>query len=105
MLVVARSVLGTLNHTAMTVRLLHHAGCHVAGIVMNGYDADVARSEDPSVATNRQWLEKLTGVEVLAVVPRVKDEQAKPDKARLDEQVIDAVALRYWPEVLEPAAG
>ena len=101
-LVVARSVLGTLNHTAMTVRLLQAAGVQVAGIVMNGYDADVASAEDPSVATNRQWLAKLTGVEVLAVVPRVSDHAARPEQARLDAQVIDAMAMRDWSDVLAP---
>ncbi len=39
-LVVAHSGLGTLNHTAMTIRLLREGGLRVAGVVMNTFDAD-----------------------------------------------------------------
>ena len=99
-LVVARSVLGTLNHTAMTVRLLEEKGLRVAGIVMNGYDADVAHADDPSILTNRQWLTKLTGVDVLGVVPRVNEQSAQPEKAQLDPEVIDAIAMRDWSDLL-----
>ena len=95
-LVVARSVLGTLNHTAMTVRLLRESGCTVTGIVMNGYDAD-DMGADPSIATNQRWLKKMTGVPVLAVVPRVKPESAQPQRARLDDAVLEAIALVDWP--------
>ncbi len=38
--VVARAGLGTLNHTAMTIRLLKQAGADVAGIIVNGYVPD-----------------------------------------------------------------
>ncbi len=100
--VVARSGLGTLNHTAMTVRLLEGAGCRVAGLVMNGYDADEARSSDVSMASNRTWLGKLTGVEVLAVVPRVEPVAAAVGTGRLDAAVIEAVAQAFWAEIVAP---
>ncbi len=45
--VVTRAGLGTLNHTAMTVRLLREAGCDVAGLVVNGYIPDPG---DPMMA-------------------------------------------------------
>jgi dethiobiotin synthetase len=103
-LVVARSTLGTLNHTAMTVRLLRDAGCCVAGLVMNCYDADAASEEDPSVASNRNWLEKMNSVKVLAIVPRVAGGKVMPQRGQLDSAVLDAVAMTYWPAVLENAA-
>ena len=99
-LVVARSVLGTLNHTAMTVALLKSAQCPVAGIVMNSYDADPSLSDDPSVASNRQWLEKLTGVPVLATVPRVDPKRAQPDTGELDGDLLAAVAMVDWRRVM-----
>ncbi len=101
-LVVARSVLGTLNHTAMTVALLRQRGCRVAGVVMNGYDADGSKN-DPSIASNRQWIERMTGVPVLAVVPKVKDAQAQPQRGLIDGAILDAVATVYWPAVMERA--
>ena len=59
--IVCRPNLGTLNHTAMTAALLkHRKGVKVAGLVINGYDADAA-AEDPSIESNRRWLSKMTG--------------------------------------------
>ncbi|MEX2212535.1 MAG: dethiobiotin synthase [Phycisphaeraceae bacterium] len=60
--VVCRAGLGTLNHTAMTVRLLREAGCTIAGLIINGYIPDPgeamatavkqsARSDEPSRAS------------------------------------------------------
>ncbi len=99
--VVCRSGLGTLNHTAMTVRLLKQGGCRVAGLVMNMYDADaLADATDPSIATNRQWLEKLTGCKVLAVCPKVKTDHIRPHKGMIDAAVLDAVAMTWWDDRL-----
>lgn len=94
--VVARAGLGTLNHTAMTVRILRQGGCRVAGIVINGYEADVARSADPAMAVNRQWLEKLTGVPVLATVPRCEAALVAPERGRLPADILTPVAAVDW---------
>ncbi|WP_428388412.1 dethiobiotin synthase [Mucisphaera sp.] len=70
-LVVVRSALGTLNHSTLTVRALRDAGVPVVGLVMNdgpGLDAD-----DASIATNRLWLERMTGASVLCRLPGVAD--------------------------------
>lgn len=101
-LIVARSVLGTLSHTAMAVSVLKARGLRVAGIVMNGYDVDAAAEADPSVATNRVWLERLTGVRVVAVSPRVPAEAAQPQRGVLDASVLESVATAWWPDVLKP---
>ena len=98
-LVVARSGLGTLNHTAMTVRLLGQAGCVVAGIVINGYDGDVARSGDESITSNRVWLAKMTGVPVRAIIPRVEAGRAMPHKAVLDDAIVEAAMQYRWMEL------
>lgn len=103
--VVARSGLGTLNHTAMTVALLKDAGVRLAGIVMNGYDADVAASDDPSVATNRPWMKKLTGVDVVATVPRLEPSRVQPQRGVIDDEIIDAVAMAFWPNLAKPPRG
>jgi dethiobiotin synthetase len=65
-LVVARSGLGTLNHTTLTVERLRGAGVAVAGIVMNDGAAGGSLAGDVSVATNRAWLERMTGIAVVA---------------------------------------
>lgn len=100
-LVVARSTLGTLNHTAMTIRLLRDAGCRVAGVVMNDYPVDAWRlTDDPSVTSNRRWIEKLTAAKVLATVPLCEAHTVRPEQGELSLDVLEAVALCYWPDVL-----
>ncbi|MEX0655619.1 MAG: dethiobiotin synthase [Phycisphaeraceae bacterium] len=93
--VVTRAGLGTLNHTAMTVRLLHDAACDVAGLVINGYDPDDV-GDDPAITTNRRWLTKMTGVPVLAVLPKADPRDVAPQHARLDAGVLEAAAMADW---------
>lgn len=97
--IVTRANLGTLNHTAMTVRILKQAGCNIAGLVLNGYVVDPVETDDPSIASNRIWLEKLTGVKTLAVVPKVDPLGAQPERGRIDPAVLEAVEMTYWPDV------
>ncbi len=104
-LIVTRAGLGTLNHTAMTAGLLKQAGCKIAGLVINGYIADPAKAEDPSIAGNRVWLERMTGVKTLGVVPQVDPIGAQPEKGRLDPDILEAIELTYWPDVLGMPRG
>lgn len=64
-LVVARAGLGTLNHTALTVRALAQAGLPVAGIVIGSWP------EHPELADTENLgdLPRLTGVPVLGQIP------------------------------------
>jgi dethiobiotin synthetase len=95
-LVVTRPGLGTLNHTAMTVRLLRESGCRVAGLVISGMPADA--DDDPSLTSNRRWMEKMNGVAVLGVVPR---DDSDPIVA-----AYRALATVHWPDVLSaPSSG
>lgn len=106
-LVVTRAGLGTLNHTAMTVRLLQDSGCRVAGLVVNQYEVDAAGQLDPrhdlAMATNRQWLERTTDVPILATVPRIAAATVAPHKGRLPSQILDAIGICYWPNIIGPA--
>lgn len=70
LLVVARPGLGTINHTVLTVEFARRRGLAVLGVVVNGYDAATA---GPAERTNPGVIAALTGLPVLAVVPRVGD--------------------------------
>ncbi len=100
-LIVTRAGLGTLNHTAMTAHLLKQAGCRIVGMVINGYVADAVQTDDPSIAGNRYWLEKMTGLTTLAVVPRVDPVGAQPQHGRIDPAILEAVEMTYWPNLLD----
>ena len=66
LLVVARPVLGTINHTALTVEAARARGLRVAGIVINRYHHD---STDLAETTNPDEIQRVTGVDVLGLVP------------------------------------
>lgn len=64
-LVVCRAALGTINHTALTVRETERAGLKVMGIIMN-----TTRPEDaPMVDGAKEEIERITGRKVIAVLP------------------------------------
>ncbi|MEM7625600.1 MAG: dethiobiotin synthase [Planctomycetota bacterium] len=97
--VVCRATLGTLNHTAMTVELLRQAGCRVSGLVMNGMDLDEEkRADDPSIATNRDWLERITGVKVLAFMSHGRG--VSPAQGKMDPGLIADVSRVPWLELM-----
>lgn len=102
--VVCRAALGTLNHTAMTVSLLKSAGLRVAGLVVNFYEADVARVADASVPSNRAWLERMNRVPILATTPQCPPGGVAPERAIIAPAFLDAVALTYWSDVLSAPA-
>ena len=103
--IVCRPNLGTLNHTAMTADLLkQRKGVKVAGLIINGYDADIAAHDDPSVESNRRWLSKMTGLPILAVLPRVNEEMARVEDGVLDEAIIEAAQAVDWRSLLRTPA-
>ena len=57
--IVARSTLGTINHTLLTIEALRHRSLGIAGVVMVG----------PPSADNRHAIERYGGVRVLGEMP------------------------------------
>jgi dethiobiotin synthetase len=62
--VVARTGLGTINHTLLTVESARSAGLHVAGIVMTPWS-----DPEPIEESNRATVERLAGVAVSGLPP------------------------------------
>ncbi|MDK1032276.1 MAG: dethiobiotin synthase [Planctomycetia bacterium] len=87
LIIVARPGLGTINHTLLTVEVARSRGLQVAGIIINGYHAEMAGTAED---TNPEELRRCAGVEVLAVVPW--DDRTSLGEARIGESVISAVA-------------
>jgi dethiobiotin synthetase len=67
--VVAKSGLGTINHTVLTVKAALAAGINVAGVILNRYPDNPGLAEQ----TNPGVIEALTGVPVLGKLPEVAD--------------------------------
>jgi dethiobiotin synthetase len=66
LVVVARSGLGTINHTALTVEVARARGLRVAGVIINRYHHD---TPDLAEMTNPDEIRRVTGVDVLGLVP------------------------------------
>lgn len=96
-LVVTRADLGTLNHTAMTCSLIRSAKLRLAGLVINQYNPD---TPDLAESTNPLWLARQNDTTVLATVPRTTG--VAVEKGRLPDEVIDAVAVADWQQILQP---
>ncbi|KXG78643.1 dethiobiotin synthase [Thermotalea metallivorans] len=64
--VVARTGVGTINHTVLTVKYGQHMGLEVKGIIMNGYTGKIAEKD------NMQVIQDLTGVPVIGVINRLQ---------------------------------
>jgi dethiobiotin synthetase len=69
LVVVAKSGLGTINHTVLTVKAALAAGVKVAGVILNRYP------DPPGLAaeTNPTVIAALTGVPILGRLPEVPD--------------------------------
>jgi len=88
-LVVARSGLGTLNHTALTVRALRRRGVPVVGVVLNEYEgATTAERTNPTV------IERMTDCPVWTVSPLDTESPAS---------VIDGISEQLPASVFHPA--
>lgn len=83
-LVVARSTLGTINHTLLTLEAARARGLRVAGVVLNG----------PSDLENRRAIERFGHVEVLGELPRLES---------LNPATLAEAARRLDPEGRLPA--
>jgi dethiobiotin synthetase len=66
LVVVARSGLGTVNHTLLTIEAARARGLDLAGVILNG-------KSDESTADNAALIEAGSGVRVLAQVPLLAD--------------------------------
>ena len=68
-IIVARPSLGTLNHTLLTVNACRTYNLRIAGLVINKFPKTASSVEKATPAT----LGKLTGIPILAVLPRLSN--------------------------------
>jgi dethiobiotin synthetase len=75
--VAARTGLGTINHTLLTVEAARVAGLHVAGIVMTPWPDEPLEIE----RSNRETVERLSGVQVSGLPATDRDRLAQAGAA------------------------
>ncbi len=81
LILVARSTLGTINHTLLSLEAIRRRGLPLAGVVMNG----------PETPHNRAAIERYGRVEVIAEIPRL--DPLTPAALMAIEPEIDLVKL------------
>lgn len=94
--VVTRSGLGTLNHTALTVEALERRGVDVPGIVCNEYAGETLAER-----TNPEELERMTGVSVETVPPLSTGVQTVGSKDATPETLATGVSESLSSSFLE----
>jgi dethiobiotin synthetase len=85
-LVVARAGLGTVNHSALTVRVARGTRLDVIGVVLNG-------PADDSTPGNARMIERLAEVPVLGHLPQFHGAPTGEQLGRLVEDTIDVDVL------------
>jgi dethiobiotin synthetase len=85
LVIVARPNLGTINHTLLTVEAARSRNLKMAGIIINGLDADQAGVAEE---TNPAEIASETGLPILTVVPW--DSETNPRKPALGPSVVEA---------------
>jgi dethiobiotin synthetase len=99
LLVVARTALGTINHTALTVREARRAGLALAAVVLNKTTA----AADPHEEANAELIAELTGLLPLGPLPFLVPE-VRTDPDRLADALADALAPADLDRLLGVAA-
>ena len=89
--IVARSKLGTINHTLLTIDAVRSAGLLLAGVVINGYNKEV---KDFAEKTNAKIIGKLGKVRILAVVPF--DDKTNMKKFIIGQKVLKNLKKVNW---------
>jgi dethiobiotin synthetase len=89
--IVARSKLGTINHTLLTIDAVRRSGLLLAGIIINGYDE---KASDLAEKTNAATIKEIGKVEIIAVVPF--DDATNMEKFIIGEKVLNALQKIDW---------
>ncbi|MCX5633757.1 MAG: dethiobiotin synthase [Phycisphaerae bacterium] len=90
-IVAAKSKLGTINHTLLTIDAIRCAGLSLAGIIINGYDE---KTKDVAEKTNAEIIKKLGTVKIIAIVPF--DDKTNMKKFIIGKKVLKALRNIDW---------
>ena len=84
-IIIARTTLGTINHTLLTVRQAQSEGLEVRGIILN----KVSAAADEAEETNPAVIQKFSRVPLLGVVPHI------PAKDRQNPELLSSLVCAH----------
>lgn len=88
-IIVTRATLGTLNHTMMTYRLCKDYDIKIKGLVINNFDEKGTVAEKNALVT----LHEITGLNILGVVPFIKNYEKIDTMIDMIEKKVDVKSL------------
>lgn len=105
LVIVSRPVLGTINHTLLTLHAARSAGLDVAGVVVNRYRRDTSGEPqiDMAMQTNPEQIAKRGRVAVLALVG--EDPETSVAKGRLGRATQFAIDNVDWTRIVFGRTG
>jgi dethiobiotin synthetase len=95
-IIVAKSKLGTINHTLLTIDAARQSGLSLAGVIINGYDE---KTKDLAEKTNAEIIKKLGKVKIMAVVPF--DDTTNMKKFVIGQKILKPLQNINWLKIIE----
>jgi dethiobiotin synthetase len=90
-IIVARTNLGTINHTLMTIDCIRAVDLKIAGVVINGYNGPKASLAEHTAA---DIIEHYSGTNILCEVPY--DDTTDIERPYLGEMIVHAMSETDW---------
>ncbi|SFD63200.1 dethiobiotin synthetase [Paenibacillus catalpae] len=90
-LIVARSGLGTINHTLLTASYLKQLGVPLIGVIMNDCTEP---DDDPSIAANAELIESYGGLKVLGRFPLLSADANTETLVHIIRETIELAPIR-----------
>lgn len=90
-LIVARSGLGTINHTLLTASYLKQLGIPLIGVIMNDCTWS---NDDPSIVANSELMESYGGLKVLGRFPRLTADANTETLVHIIRETIELAPIR-----------
>jgi dethiobiotin synthetase len=94
--IIARSKLGTINHTLLTIDAVRRAGLSLAGVIINGYDE---KTKDYAEKTNAAIIEEFGKIRITATVPF--DDTTNMKKFIIGRKVLKALQNVDWISIIK----
>lgn len=94
-IIVAKSKLGTINHTLLTIDATRQSGLSLAAVLINGYD----ETGDLAEKTNTAIIKELGKVEIMAVVPF--DDTTNMKKFVIGQKILKPLQNINWLKIIE----
>ncbi len=92
--IVARSKLGTINHTLLTINAVRRSGLLLAGLIINGYDE---KTKDYAEKTNAAIIKEVGKIKFITVVPF--DDTTNMEKFVIGQKVISVLDKIDWMKI------